>query len=168
MKTAGIDGCRIGWILTTFTEGEAKFQIMNNNDDLKTAFEYYDRIFIDMPIGLEDEVYTRECDKQLRKELGAEYSSSVFSPHIRPALDAPTYAGANMTSFEWTEKKLSLQAWNITPKIKLVDRLLCENEEFKTKVFESHPELLFQQLNGGMIFQKKEFEKRDTASFGIT
>ena len=159
MKTAGIDGCRIGWILTTFTEGEAKFQIMNNNDDLKTAFEYYDRIFIDMPIGLEDEVYTRECDKQLRKELGSEYSSSVFSPPIRPALDAPSYAEANMTSFEWTEKKLSLQAWNITPKIKLVDRLLCENEEFKTKVFESHPELLFQQLNGGMIFQKKNLKK---------
>ena len=56
MKTAGIDGCRIGWILTTFTEGEAKFQIINNNDDLRAAFAYYDRIFIDMPIGLEDEV----------------------------------------------------------------------------------------------------------------
>ncbi len=159
MKTAGIDGCKLGWILITFTEGEEKYQIIENNDELATAFEYYDRIFIDMPIGLEDEEYTRDCDRLLRKELGGEYSSSVFSPPIRPALDAPSYAEANMTSFEWTEKKLSLQAWNITPKIKLIDKLLRENERFKTKVFESHPELLFQKLNGGMIFQKKNLKK---------
>ena len=156
MRTAGIDGCRVGWILITFTKGEEKYQIIETNEDLIAAFEYYDRIFIDMPIGLEDEVYTRECDRLLRKELGAEYAPSVFSPPIRPALDAPSYAEANMTSFEWTEKKLSLQAWNITPKIKLIDKLLRENETFKTKVFESHPELLFQKLNGGMIFQKKK------------
>lgn len=159
MKTAGIDGCKIGWILTTFADGEAKYQIIDNNDDLVAAFEYYDRVFIDMPIGLEDEEYTRDCDRLLRKELGAEYAPSVFSPPIRPALDAPSYAEANMTSFEWTEKKLSLQAWNITPKIKLIDKLLRENESFKTKVFESHPELLFQKLNGGMIFQKKNLKK---------
>jgi len=159
LKTAGIDGCKAGWILITFTEGEEKFQIIENNDDLKGVFEYYDRIFIDMPIGLEDEEYTRECDRLLRKELGAEYAPSVFSPPIRPALDAPTYAEANLTSFEYTEKKLSLQAWNITPKIKLVDTLLREHETFKTKVFESHPELLFQKLNGGMIFQKKNLKK---------
>lgn len=159
MKTAGIDGCKLGWILITFTEGEEKYQIIENNDELATAFEYYDRIFIDMPIGLEDEEYTRDCDRLLRKELGGEYSSSVFSPPIRPALDAPSYAEANMTSFEWTEKKLSLQAWNITPKIKLIDKLLRENEEYRSKVFESHPELLFQKLNGGMIFQKKNLKK---------
>lgn len=159
MKTAGIDGCRIGWILITFTDGEEKYQIIDNNEDLIATFEYYDRIFIDMPIGLEDEEYTRDCDRLLRKELGAEYAPSVFSPPIRPALDAPSYAEANMTSFEWTEKKLSLQAWNITPKIKLIDKLLRENEELRTKVFESHPELLFQKLNGGMIFQKKNLKK---------
>lgn len=37
MKTAGIDGCKIGWILTTFTEGEAKYQIIDNNDELVAA-----------------------------------------------------------------------------------------------------------------------------------
>lgn len=159
MKTAGIDGCKLGWILISFDEGEEKYQVIENEADLKAIFELYDRIFIDMPIGLEDEDYTRECDALLRKELGGEYSSSVFTPPIRPALDAPSYVEANMISFEWTEKKLSLQAWNITPKIKLLDRLLRENEELKEKVLESHPELLFQKLNGGMIFQKKNLKK---------
>lgn len=64
-----------------------------------------------------------------------------------------------MTSFEWTEKKLSLQAWNITPKIKLIDSILRKNESLKSTVLESHPELLFQKLNGGMIFQKKNLKK---------
>ncbi len=159
MKTAGIDGCKLGWILISFDEGEEKYQIIESEEDLKFSFEHYDRIFIDMPIGLEDEEYTRECDALLRKELGSDYASSVFSPPIRPALEAPSYVEANMISFEWTEKKLSLQAWNITPKIKMLDRLLRENEGLKEKVLESHPELLFQKLNGGMIFQKKNLKK---------
>ncbi len=159
MKTAGIDGCKIGWVLVTFDKGDEKYQIIENNDDLKQAFEEYDRIFIDMPIGLEDEEYTRQCDALLRKELGSDYASSVFSPPIRPALEAPSYVEANMISFDYTEKKLSLQAWNITPKIKLVDDLLTSQEGWSDKVMESHPELLFQKLNGGMIFQKKNLKK---------
>jgi len=159
MKTAGIDGCKLGWILISFDEGEERYQIIQSSDELKSVFETYDRIFIDMPIGLEDEEYTRECDALLRKELGGEYSSSVFSPPIRPALEAPSYVEANMISYEWTEKKLSLQSWNITPKIKVLDELLKANPEFKEKVLESHPELLFQKLNGGMIFQKKNLKK---------
>lgn len=159
MKTAGIDGCRLGWILVSFNEGEEKYEIMESNDALKAAFEEYDRIFIDMPIGLEDEEYTRECDALLRKELGGEYAPSVFTPPIRPALHAPSYVEANMTSFEYTEKKLSIQAWNIVPKIIIVDEFLRSDDSLKDKVFESHPELLFQKLNGGMIFQKKNLKK---------
>ena len=159
MKTAGIDGCKLGWLLISFNEGEEKFQVIETTEALKVAFEEYDRIFIDMPIGLEDEEYTRECDALLRKELGSDYASSVFTPPIRPALEAPSYVEANMISFEYNEKKLSLQAWNITPKIKEVDGLLRSDETLKEKVLESHPELLFQKLNGGMIFQKKNLKK---------
>lgn len=159
MKTAGIDGCKLGWILISFTETEEKYQILETKEALKEAMTSYDRIFIDMPIGLEDVDYTRECDALLRKKLGSEYSSSVFSPPIRPALYAPSYVEANMISFEYNEKKLSLQAWNITPKIRMVDELLRENPEFKEKVFESHPEYLYQKLNGGMIYQKKNLKK---------
>jgi len=159
LKTAGIDGCKAGWMLISFTKGEEKYDVLRTDEELKAAFEYFDRIFVDTPIGLEDEEFTRDCDRLLRKELGDVYAPSVFSPPIRPALDAPSYAEANMTNFEWTEKKLSLQAWTITPKIKLIDSLLRESDALKTKVFESHPELLFQKLNGGMIFQKKNLKK---------
>lgn len=158
MKTAGIDGCKAGWILITFDETPG-YEVLRTDDDLKDAFHRFDRIFIDMPIGLEDDQYTRECDAQLRKKLGPEYAPSVFSPPIRPALNAPSYVEANMQSYEFTEKKLTVQAWNITPKIKVVDRFLTEEPELQEVVFESHPELLFMNLNGGMIFQKKSTKK---------
>lgn len=87
MKTAGIDGCKAGWILISFDEGAEKYEVLRDKEALKQAFEEYDRIFIDMPIGLEDEDYTRKADELLRKKLGGEYASSVFSPryvlHLR-------------------------------------------------------------------------------------
>ncbi len=159
MKTAGIDGCKAGWILITFDQGDEQYMILRNDEELKKIFQEFDQIFIDIPIGLNEDSYTRLCDKLLREKLGPEYASSVFSPPIRPALHAPTYVEANMQSFEFTEKKLSLQAWNITPKIKTVDRLLQESEELRDKVLESHPELIFMNLNGGMIYQKKNTKK---------
>ncbi len=158
MKTAGIDGCKAGWILITFDENP-EYKILRTEDELKQELTAADLTFIDMPIGLEDENYTRKCDELLRKKLGADYASSVFSPPIRPALDAPSYVEASMQSYEYTEKKLTIQAWNITPKIRVLDRFLSDDPELSTKVLESHPELLFMNLNGGMIYQKKNTKK---------
>lgn len=160
MKTLGLDGCRAGWIAISLDEENAGYWLLESDTELKEYFEQYDRIFIDVPIGLEDENYVRECDDKLRDRLGPDYQASVFNPPLRPALHAPTYAEASMTSYEITGKKISIQAWNITPNIRLVDQLLTNNDNYKEKVFESHPELLFQILNGGSsILQKKATKK---------
>lgn len=158
MKTAGIDGCKAGWMFITFGENP-HYRVLRTNQELEEMFTEYDRVFVDMPIGLEDENYTRECDRLLREKLGPEYSSSVFSPPIRPALHAPSYVEANMQSYEYTEKKLTVQAWNITPKIKTIDAFLTQKPDLQDVVLESHPELLFRNLNGGMIYQKKNTKK---------
>ncbi|MFU8813316.1 MAG: DUF429 domain-containing protein [Balneolaceae bacterium] len=158
MKTAGIDGCKAGWLLISFDD-KPHYEVLRTDERLFDAFQTYDRIFVDMPIGLEDENYTRECDALLREMLGSEYASSVFSPPIRPALHAPSYVEANLQSFDYTEKKLTLQAWNITPKIRTIDTFLQSNPEHTERVLESHPELLFRNLNGGMIYQKKSIKK---------
>lgn len=160
MKTLGLDGCRAGWIAISLDNEDAGYWLLESDNELADYFEEYDRIFIDVPIGLEEEKYVRECDEKLRDRLGPEYKASVFNPPLRPALYAPTYAEASMTSFEITGKKISIQAWNITPNIRAVDQLLANNGDFKEKVFESHPELLFQILNGGSsILQKKATKK---------
>lgn len=160
MKTLGIDGCRVGWIAISLDDEGASYWLLESDQELEEMFSEYDRIFIDVPIGLNEEEYVRQCDERLREELGADYQASVFNPPIRPALHSPTYAEASMESYETTGKKISIQAWNITPNIRTVDRLLQDNEEYREKVFESHPEFLFQKLNGGnSILQKKETKK---------
>lgn len=159
MKTGGIDGCKMGWLFISLDEGNERYEVLETKEQLEEKLLETDRTFIDMPIGLEDEEYTRECDELLRKEVGATYSPSIFSPPIRPALAAPSYVEANMISYEYTEKKLSLQSWNITPKIQMIDDLLTKHEGLKEKVLESHPEYLFQKLNEGEIFQKKNLKK---------
>jgi len=159
MKTGGIDGCRIGWLFISFDEGNERYEVLETKEQLEEKLLETGRIFIDMPIGLEDEVYTRNCDALMRKEVGGNYSSSIFSPPIRPALAAPSYVEANMISYEYTEKKLSLQSWNITPKIQLIDNLLTKHKGLEEKVLESHPEHLFMKLNDGEIFQKKNLKK---------
>lgn len=160
MKTLGIDGCKAGWIAISLDEDNAGYWLLESDSELENYFGEYDRIFIDVPIGLEDDQYVRQCDEELRDVLGPDYQASVFNPPIRPALHSPTYAEASMESYETTGKKVSIQAWNITPNIRAVDRLLQEHEEYREKVFESHPELLFQKLNGGSsILQKKQTKK---------
>ena len=160
MKTLGIDGCRVGWIAISLDEKGAGYWLLESDEELKKYIEKFDRIFIDVPIGLNEEEYVRECDDELRDILGPDYQASVFNPPIRPALYAPTYAEASMTSYEITGKKISTQAWNITPKIKTVDQLLQSDEQLQDKVFESHPELLFRILNGNnSILQKKATKK---------
>ncbi|MDX1637641.1 MAG: DUF429 domain-containing protein [Balneolaceae bacterium] len=160
LKTLGIDGCKAGWIAISLDEDNAGYWLLESDSELENYFGEYDRIFIDVPIGLEDDQYVRQCDEELRDVLGPDYQASVFNPPIRPALHSPTYAEASMESYETTGKKVSIQAWNITPNIRAVDRLLQEHEEYREKVFESHPELLFQKLNGGSsILQKKQTKK---------
>jgi len=128
MKTIGIDGCPSGWFgISILSDEEVAYKIIEDKKALLEVFESYDRILIDIPIGVESEKYVRRADEELRKKLGSDYYASVFNPPIRPALYAPTYAEACMQSYEINEKKISL-----------------------------HPELLFRIMNGNnSLLQKK-------------
>jgi predicted RNase H-like nuclease len=152
----GLDGCKAGWVAAKWSGKNASYQLLTTNESLLEAIEGATQTFIDIPIGLESEIYNREADVELRKVLGKEYASSVFDAPIRPAAEAPSYSMASMISFDYTEKKISMQTWNITPKIMQIDALLRENEHLKVKCFESHPELLFKILNGGNIVEQKK------------
>lgn len=146
-------------MLITLDDSKPENRVLRSEEELNSTFHEFDRIFIDIPIGLNDTAYTRTCDERLRAALGGEYASEVVSPPIRPALHAPTYVEANMQSYEFTGEKMTLKAWNITPKVRMVDRILQNDESLREKVMESHPELLFMNLNGGMIYQKKQTKK---------
>jgi len=160
MKTAGIDGCKAGWIAVSLGETETNFWLIDSNEKLRFMFDAFDFCLIDIPIGMEEDKSTRTCDDLLRRVLGSEYRSSVFSPPVRAALITSDYQAGSSINFAKTGKKLSKQSWNITPKIKQVDELLQADKRRADRVRESHPELLFKKLNrGGEPLSKKKTEE---------
>ncbi|MHA1731139.1 MAG: DUF429 domain-containing protein [Promethearchaeota archaeon] len=104
---------------------------------------------IDIPIGLLDgNPGVRECDRAAREVLGRPRSSSVFPVPVRAAIYAPDYFRACAINEKATGKRISKQAWNISPKIRELDELLGDVEAARGVFRESHPEVAFWALAG--------------------
>lgn len=157
LKYAGVDGCHKGWFLVSIDERWLNFSVMIFRDinALWVASQNYERILIDIPIGLSN-LKSRQCDILARKYL-KKRGSSVFPAPSRDAVYAESYEEANEINFIFLGKKISLQAWNISKKIREVDVLLAELKNANGKIRESHPEICFWALAGGkpMDFPKK-------------
>jgi len=160
---AGVDGCRSGWLCLTL-EGAGTMPAITVYPDAESLLSQRPapRIMaIDIPIGLPDRG-PRDCDRAARRLLGPSRGSSVFPAPIRPILDAASHAEANARSRALQGKGLSIQAWGITPKIRMVDAALRRIPERREWVHEVHPELAFQAWNGGatMAWNKKHRDGR--------
>ncbi len=162
MTTLGIDGCKAGWCAAELTESEFSITIFSEFSGLIEKFESADIMLIDIPVGLGDQKTERDLDKAVRKLLHR--SSSIFIPPVREALSAKSYQEAKAINKDVTGKMISVQSWNIAQKIKEVDHALLSNRDLKKKLFESHPELRFEMLNGGKALQ---FKKNALQSLGI-
>ena len=150
MKVVGIDGCPAGWFGFYIDDADNyNFAVFKSIDKLVLALPA-DLYFIDMPIGLNTVDSQRHCDQELRKLLPPGLKSSVFSPPVKAALYAKSYQEACALNASKTGKKISLQAWNIMPKIKALDRFLKTNPGYRDIFFESHPETTFYHLNRGV------------------
>ena len=158
MWLAGVDGCRGGWIvvLIEYKAGEVRdhrVTLYPTFADVLALDPQPTIIAIDMPIGLLDEPQPggRECDRQARKLLSRR-ASSIFSPPTRPMLKATHYEQVRTQG-------LSIQSFNILPKIREVDRLMTP--ELQKRVHEAHPELAFMSLaDAAMQYNKKTREGR--------
>jgi len=142
--TAGIDGCRAGWLICSADGAGIEWMLARTSSELRVALLRFERVFIDMPIGLPDQEPGRDCDQELRRALGWGFSSSVFSPPCREALYATDYPSASQINARQTGKKLSIQSWNLIPKIRQLDEILQHENRLRDRIFESHPEWLFQ------------------------
>lgn len=152
MKFIGVDGCKTGWFYTAIDhENDWEIGVSENIEKLWETHKDASLIFIDIPIGLPFKE-PRACDLEARKLLGE-------------ALAAETYEEACEINKKVLGKKISLQAYHISKKIKEVDDFLLANPQAKQKIRETHPEICFWALAGGraMLFSKKKkhgFEER--------
>jgi predicted RNase H-like nuclease len=107
---------------------------------------------IDIPIGLPDSDY-RNCDLEGRKLLG-ENRSRLFSGARRPLLSYEKREDAHAWGKVADGIGVSCQLFCLLPKIRQVDELMTSRRQ--ARVRESHPELIFQRLNGGTPLPSKK------------
>ena len=151
---AGVDGCSAGWIAAfVCPDGdEARVQVVPRFADVLSAPEAPRVIAVDMPIGLPERTGLggRGAENAVRPLLGAR-QSSVFSVPSRTAIYAGDYASACARALATSDppRKVSKQLFNIAPRIREIDELLCAFPAAGARVFEVHPEVAFWRLNGG-------------------
>lgn len=148
---AGIDGCRGGWAVATVsarmaeaTPCDVQLTVVPHFAEALALVSDARCVAVDMPIGLLSSPRPggRDCDRAARALLGRQ-GSSVFSPPARPALAAREYREAQRLQ----GAGLSIQTWNIVPRIREVDAVMTSS--LQGRVLEAHPELAFRTLAGG-------------------
>jgi predicted RNase H-like nuclease len=170
---AGVDGCRGGWaVIVAGLEPhspvevrlERRFEavvaaVIGSDPGTADAAGTSPRltaVAVDMPIGL-PAVGPRSCDLAARALLGRR-RASVFPAPVRATLGAADHAEACRRSRTASGRALSIQAFNLLPRIAEVDRALPH--ALSSVVVEAHPELAFLRLGGIDLPPKRSPEGR--------
>lgn len=162
----GIDGCRSGWLAAVIeSSGALSFSLHATILDLLNTYPHASKYWIDMPMGLSEGNVLRDVENPARELLKPNRTSTIFTPPCRSAVYADTYEEAKILNKQRTGKSISIQAWNLVPKIRELDQLLLERPSLAERFYESHPEIGFRQLNTGQLLQSRKasqvgFEER--------
>ncbi|WP_200342245.1 DUF429 domain-containing protein [Rhodovibrio sodomensis] len=148
-----MDGCRAGWLAVRLAAGNGAAESVIYPDwaALVRGLADVARICVDMPIGLADHG-PRPCDRAARAILPRARKSSVFAPPRRYMLGL-AYDGVRQAARARGDAGLSIQAFNIMPKIAELDSALRPADQ--GWVLETHPELAFHHLNAGNALPRK-------------
>lgn len=169
---AGIDGCRGGWVIARW-DGEGALDLARRTrvEELFDAPDPPVVACVDMPIGLPEtsEIGGRAAERAVRPLLGAR-QSSVFAVPARAAVMAGMGAGDEKQRFAAAcaaalahsspPRKVSIQCFNLFPKIAELDELLRRRAELRDRLIESHPEVSFRVMNGAPLDVAKKVKSR--------
>ncbi len=162
LPVVGVDGCPAGWYAVQLAPGDTEVEgrVHARFADLLRACPVPACVAVDMPIGLNDQG-DRACDEAARQRLGSR-ASSVFPAPLRGVLGAASHAQASARRRAIDGKGMSIQAYNLLRKVEQVDAALRASAADAQRVHEVHPELCFQQMNGGrpLAHGKKSVEGR--------
>ena len=153
---AGVDGCPGGWIAVFGPRDGSpepiRTRVLPSLAAICDAPEAPTIVAVDIPIGLPDRVGPggRTAEVLVRALLGPR-RASVFPTSSRSVVYAPDYTAAIALSRRPETQPFapSPPANAIFPRIREADALLRARPELQGRVYEVHPELAFQSLNGG-------------------
>ncbi len=148
----GVDGAPGGWVWAR-SGVSAHSPVEFGFADTWTAILALaaDRIVVDMPIGLSADG-RRPVDDLARERLGHR-RATFFPTPVRGVLDCESHDDANATNRSASGRGLSVQAWNLVPKIRSIDS--CWTDAHTERVFEGHPETSFAAIGDGPITASK-------------
>jgi len=152
-RAIGLDGFRKGWV-AVLLHGDRQ-EISFHRDVIEALSRPFDRVGIDIPIGMTDDG-ERACDLLAREKLRP-HSSRVFTGARRwlwTEFSDPDRA--NRDAVRRGQKRVSRQLWHLGPKIMEVDSFLRANRSHDIR--EVHPELVFLRLNDGSPLPSKRSE----------
>lgn len=138
----------MGWCVIGRINNSMVWGCVENIQQIVNAYPTVERILIDIPIGLYSGNFTRTVDQKARTYL-EKRKSSLFSPPCRKAVYASNYKEALELNRKMTGKGISVQAYNISSKIKEIDKWL-DVKPNHIEVLEAHPELCFKSLNSNI------------------
>ena len=149
---AGVDGCRGGWVVVRAESEPFALVGIEVVDAIASLLdERLELVAIDMPIGLPSS-RARTADRAARRLLGPR-RSSVFPTPARAVLDATDHADACERSRRAIGVGVSIQAWNLVPKIRELDAAMTPARQGRVR--ETHPELAFARLAGAPMADPK-------------
>jgi predicted RNase H-like nuclease len=162
---AGVDGCRSGWVAAFVRPAadEGRICVFEHFAEILSALESPAIVAVDVPIGLLDHSYGGRKADNLVRQLLTKRRSSVFPVPSRKAIFAAPgpYADSQSrrhayqrtcsvaASTSTPPRRISIFTFGILEKIREVDIVLRGNSAAARRVFETHPEFVFQGLNRG-------------------
>ncbi|WP_159521278.1 DUF429 domain-containing protein [Sunxiuqinia indica] len=158
-KVLGIDGCKTGWCVAVYDGMNYSIEIHSTLNQFLHEHSEAICCLIDMPIGLPRNGEKRDLETIARKELSPGFSYTIFTPPCYEVLSATNYDEAKRINQQITGKSLSIQSWNLVPKIKELDQFLEQHPVWKPKTMESHPEINFKNLNNGRLLKHRKAAK---------
>jgi predicted RNase H-like nuclease len=132
----GIDGCPGGWVGALVSGSSLSWHAGSLASLLALDAAV---VAVDIPLALPLGGTRRRCEVEARSRLGAQRSSVFFAPPTA-VLAASTHAEASVLSRGAGSVGVSIQTWNIVPKI--AEALACSDQ----RLVEVHPELSFRAL----------------------
>jgi predicted RNase H-like nuclease len=140
----GVDGCPGGWVGALVRGSTVSWHVGSLAALLALPAAV---VAIDIPLALPVDGTRRACEVEAKARLGAARSSVFFAPPL-PVLEARDHAQASELSRAAGSVGVSIQTWNIVPKIR---EAVASDDP---RLLEVHPELSFRAM-GPVTASKK-------------
>jgi predicted RNase H-like nuclease len=155
----GADWAGHGWVTATSTgDGPPDIGYQPTVYDVWKSLAGDRRLAIDIPIGLTTDG-RRHCDLEARRVLQTRGNSLFYTPTREAVYE--TNLELAKDAQEHLDFSVQNQVWSLVPRIREVDRFIQATAETldQHQVIETHPEVAFAALNGGLPMERSKKEE---------